>query len=569
MQGGLHWQFVGGPMRRLLFVVLLLIAVPAGAQRAAHRDPRDPYGANGLTFGTTNIPTTSTAPTSGQCVEYNGTGFQGAACSGGSGNGTVNSAAGPKIAQYPTGTGTIVNGVTVSGDCTIADGGAMTCTKTGGTAFGALATLGIGADLVQSGANLAVNIIEVAHGGLNTSTAPSAAQIPVAQSASAYAPETVSGDATLASNGALTVTKTSGTAFGPLATQTAPCTLAQGCTGTATPALLAGTGLSVAGTFPAQTFTLQTPVAVANGGVGIGTAPSAGQLLVAQTASAYAPETVSGDATITTGGVVANQGLTFGATDMQLNSTAPSTGQCLAWDGAKISGAACAAGSGVVTSSTGPNIAQYSAGTGATVGGVPISGDATLAQGGALTVKGMTFGATDLQAKTTAPTSGQCLVYDGVGITGGACGGTGVANALLFGATQQALSATAPTTGQFLTWNGTNWVGGSPSGSGTVASGGVGQVPYYASAGTTLSGNANVTATSAGIVTVGGMVNNCKGFVTLSSGVGTATNACITGTSFPLCVDTTTFNSVSCTPNTGTMAIAGTGSDVIAWIIVG
>lgn len=37
--------------------------------------------ASGLTFGGTTINTTSTAPTSGQCVEYNGTGLTGASCS--------------------------------------------------------------------------------------------------------------------------------------------------------------------------------------------------------------------------------------------------------------------------------------------------------------------------------------------------------------------------------------------------------------------------------------------------------------------------------------------------------
>lgn len=45
----------------------------------------------------------------------------------------------------------------------------------------------------------------------------------------------VSGDAALSNTGALTVTKTSGTAFGPFATQTAPCSAAQGCTGVASP----------------------------------------------------------------------------------------------------------------------------------------------------------------------------------------------------------------------------------------------------------------------------------------------------------------------------------------------
>ena|SRR5271157_1108946 len=40
----------------------------------------------GMHFGSTDIPTTSTAPTSGQCLEYNGTGITGAACGGGGGS---------------------------------------------------------------------------------------------------------------------------------------------------------------------------------------------------------------------------------------------------------------------------------------------------------------------------------------------------------------------------------------------------------------------------------------------------------------------------------------------------
>jgi hypothetical protein len=58
----------------------------------------------------------------------------------------------------------------------------------------------------------------VTKGGLATVTAPATAQIPVAQSASAYSPVTVSGDATLAATGALTVTMTNGVAFAASAT---------------------------------------------------------------------------------------------------------------------------------------------------------------------------------------------------------------------------------------------------------------------------------------------------------------------------------------------------------------
>jgi hypothetical protein len=61
-----------------------------------------------------------------------------AATSGGTGSATV-----PTTGQLPVGNsgGTAYAPVTLSGDCALTSAGAITCTKTGGTAFGALATL--------------------------------------------------------------------------------------------------------------------------------------------------------------------------------------------------------------------------------------------------------------------------------------------------------------------------------------------------------------------------------------------------------------------------------------------
>jgi hypothetical protein len=56
--------------------------------------------------------------------------------------------------------------------------------------------------------------VGVAYGGVNNTVAPTAGQILIAQSATAYAPETVSSDCTLAITGAFTCTKSNGTAFG-------------------------------------------------------------------------------------------------------------------------------------------------------------------------------------------------------------------------------------------------------------------------------------------------------------------------------------------------------------------
>lgn len=105
----------------------------------------------------------------------------------------------------------------VSGDATLASSGALTVTKTSGTAFTALATAAVP--------------LSVANGGHGSGTAPSSAQIPIAQSATSYTPQTVGGDATISASGSLTVTKTSGTAFTALATAAVPLTLANGGTG--------------------------------------------------------------------------------------------------------------------------------------------------------------------------------------------------------------------------------------------------------------------------------------------------------------------------------------------------
>jgi hypothetical protein len=129
------------------------------------------------------------------------------------------------------------NGVT-SGNWVLQEGGDGSMTwpaapgimvYAGGDAYGtslaapSSAIVGISDTQTLTGKSIAASEINsgqlaVAQGGTNTGTAPGTGQVLIGQSSTAYAPETVSGDGTLAANGALTVTKTSGTAFGPLAT---------------------------------------------------------------------------------------------------------------------------------------------------------------------------------------------------------------------------------------------------------------------------------------------------------------------------------------------------------------
>ena len=80
-------------------------------------------------------------------------------------------------------------------------------------------------------------------------------------------------------------------------------------------------------------------------------------------ATAYAPVTVSGDSTLTSAGVMKNSGLTFGSTDIQTTSTAPTSGQCLAFNGTGLTGAACSGG-GISSGTEGLPYINSNGGTG-------------------------------------------------------------------------------------------------------------------------------------------------------------------------------------------------------------
>lgn len=120
----------------------------------------------------------------------------------------------------------------------------------------------------------------VASGGRGSATAPTAGQIDIAQSASAFGPVTMSGDATITSAGAVTVSGIRSTAVPTLASGylyyngTAFVWQTPGGGGTVT-SITAGTGLTGGTITNTGTIALSVPVSIANGGTNATTAPAA------------------------------------------------------------------------------------------------------------------------------------------------------------------------------------------------------------------------------------------------------------------------------------------------------
>jgi len=109
---------------------------------------------------------------------------------------------------------------TVVGDMTFARTGTnqytATVTSVGGVAFGPLATLNAGTGLSTNATTLSLTVpVAIINGGTGTTTAPTTpGQLLISQSTSTYAAKTLTGDATITSAGAMTVSKINGVTIG-------------------------------------------------------------------------------------------------------------------------------------------------------------------------------------------------------------------------------------------------------------------------------------------------------------------------------------------------------------------
>jgi hypothetical protein len=250
--------------------------------------------------------------------------------------------------------------------------------------------------------------------------------------------------------------------------------VANGGTGTTSPGLVAGSNVTVTGSWPNQTI-----ASTGGGGVAL-------------------PQTVSG--TVTSGGIP------------YFNSTTQMSTSALLAANALVVGGGAGAPPATVTTGTGV---------------ITALGNTLNATGGVVGYSGA----------LGTPTSGTLTNATGLPISTGVSGlGSGVATALGLGVNAASgfplVNSTLPTVGHCLQWGSTGVTdaGGACTtggGGGTVSSGNTGQVAYYAATGTTVSG----ATTGTGVLTALGVNVGSAGAPVLFNGAlgtpssGTLTNA--------------------------------------------
>jgi len=235
-----------------------------------------------------------------QCLHANSSGvISGTGSDCGSGGGGVTATGSPVSGNLTkwSGSNTITNG-DLAGDCTTSGTLSITCLKTNGSNFVASATTD-----TTNASNITSGTLGAGRMPLGITATPSSGQLLIGNAGgTAYAANSLSGDCTITSAGAITCLKVNGVSFATSATT--DTTNASNIT---------------SGTLGAARMPL-----------GITATPSAGQLLIGNAGgTAYAANSMTGDCAITSAGAVTctkTSGTSFGTFATQNYATPPTIG---------------------------------------------------------------------------------------------------------------------------------------------------------------------------------------------------------------------------------------------------
>lgn len=187
------------------------------------------------------------------------------------------------------------------------------------------------------------------------------------------------------------------------------------------------------------------PVTVADGGTGSTSAPTSGQILVGTSGGVYAPQTLAGDATVSSGGslTVANSAITNAKV---ANGTLDLT--------SKVTGALPIANGGTAATSAGAALTALGAQAGPLTGDVTTSGAAATIANLAVTNAKIAAGTIDLTSKVT----GVLPIANG-GTAGASAAAARTALGVAASGANSDITSLTGLTGKFTQYNGISTVG--------------------------------------------------------------------------------------------------------------